>query len=157
MSREPNIDIEIFRKRYMSSFRERRLDRAHRFRIWRNELFGRFTNKGWVETEAEVTFCTARKDRFPFRPNSQPVRLGWGVGFQYSVGGKRFEGEQFSRDRIEIGDRFHIRYNPAHPDQNNSLSSMLDWIDGSIIGAYDVFVVLVLLGLVAAGIILRYR
>ena len=48
-----------------------------------------------------------------------------------------------------------IRYNPACPAENNTLETKLDLIDGFVVGAYDIFLILILLSLIVGGFLLK--
>jgi hypothetical protein len=82
----------------------------------------------WPQTEAEVTDCrrvhgdTRRWDG----GGPDPQLPHYTVGFAYTVGGARYTGVLSSTVQVEPRDTFPIRYNPDHPDQNNSLASEID-------------------------------
>jgi len=157
MSEERNIDYETFSKTRGQRFQEWRHGVAHRFREWRRDLVGRFTQRGWLETEAEVTSCKAVPARYSGYswPSRGSCLSGWAVGFTYVVNGRSFDGILMARDEVERHKKFTIRYNPARPDENDTLATKLDWIDGAVIGVYDVLLAVLLGALIVAGIVLR--
>jgi hypothetical protein len=158
MSMEPNADYESLGKTRTQHFQQWRFGHAHNFRSWRKDVIGRFTQRGWLETEARVTSCKPAMPRYPFpRQTGTPIMIGgWAVGFVYDVDGRPYDGIALSKDKLEKGDRFAIRFNPERPEENNSLATKLDWIDGTIMGVYDIFLLLLLGGLTVAGMFL-YR
>jgi hypothetical protein len=48
-----------------------------------------------------------------------------------------------------------IRYNPECPTENNTLETKLDLIDGFVVGAYDTFLVLIVVCLAVAGFLMK--
>ncbi|MFZ0745872.1 MAG: hypothetical protein WAM85_15795 [Terracidiphilus sp.] len=156
MTRDEDIDIETFRRTRTGGFREWRLDLGHKFRNWRADLLGRFMQKGWLETEAEAICSRPIGHKYKYiSRNAQPTLSGWAVNFTYDVDGKSFDGIAISRAKMNIHNKFIIRYNPAHPEENNTLATKLDWIDGFVTGAYDLFLVVLLGTLIVAGLLLR--
>lgn len=156
MSRDSDIDYETFKSR-QDRFKDWRNTLAHGFRDWRKDALGRFTQRGWLQAEAEVTSCKPARRRYYFSRYSIPPRLdGWAVAFTYVVEGKTYDGLLLSKEEVEKHSRFMIRYNPHCPVENNTLETKLDLIDGFVIGAYDVFLVLILLSLVLVGFFLKH-
>lgn len=155
MSRDSNIDYETFCKSREDRFRDWRNALAHRFRDWRRDALGRFTQRGWLQTEAEVTSCKPARRRYYFSRYPAPRLDGWAVAFSYVVDGKTYDGLLLSKEEVKEHGRFIIRYNPHCPVENNTLETKLDLIDGFVIGAYDIFLVLFLLSLVVVGFFLK--
>lgn len=155
MSMEKNLDYDDFCKTRTERFCDWRLGIAHGFRGWRKDVVGRFTQRGWLEAEAEVTSCIAVPQRHYYSRFGTTNLSGWAVGFTYVVNGKPYDGILVSRDKIEKHERFAIRYNPDQPAENDSLETKLDWIDGFVVGAYDLFLALVVVSLIAVGIFLN--
>jgi hypothetical protein len=79
---------------------------------------------------------------------------GYAVTFTYAVNGKTYDGIAISPDKFEENDTFVIRYNPDHPEENNSFESEFSWIDG-FMSYYAAFLFLAFLALVAVGLYLR--
>lgn len=154
MSTEKNLDYETLCKSRTERFCDWRLGIAHDFRDWRKDVTGRFTQRGWLETEAEVTSCSSIPQHYS-RFGATTNLSGWAVGFAYVVSGKTYDGILMSRDKLEKHDRFAIRYNPDQPAENDSLETKLGWIDGFVVGAYDLFLALILVSLVVWGIFLN--
>ena len=71
------------------------------------------------------------------------------------VDGKTYDGILLSKEEVEKHGRFMIRYNPACPAENNTLETKLDLIDGFVVGAYDIFLILILLSLIVGGFLLK--
>lgn len=114
---EPEIDIDTFRR-----------TRAERFRIWLSEVVSGVTHFRWPKTTATVVTCRPVKiSRYhsPSRyvPYRQPLLTGYIVEFSYSVEGRIYTGALDSPVEVQPSDCFNIRYNPARPEENNSLSS----------------------------------
>lgn len=114
----------------MTEFPETDLETLRRSRVARleadlHELASRLTHLHWPSTEAEVTDCRAAKNRYwgSGRYSNERVRLGYIVGFAYSVEGKAYAGTLNSPVEVLQGDRFALRYNPDHPNENNSICS----------------------------------
>jgi hypothetical protein len=108
---------------------------------------------GWPETEAEVTSCRyipARYGRFIHAAY-------YVVGFTYMVDGTAYGGATTSSVEVECKDKFSVRYNPEHPEENNSLASMCDraWFNDSIYIVGALFLGLLLYNLVDR--VMRYR
>jgi hypothetical protein len=81
----------------------------------------------WAETEAEVTDCTfARFKAYIDGAGIDDDLAHYAVGFSYRVDGIQYKGVLSSPVEVQPGDTFSIRYNPAHPEQNNSIASELD-------------------------------
>lgn len=159
MNSEENIDIETFRQGRLHIFRQWRHGRVRRFSAWRRDVIGRFTQRGWSEMQAEVVTCKPIKHRWGYsdsRDAWSPL-AGWMVTFKYDVGGKTYDGILVSRAEAQKHDHFLIRFNPAHPEQNNTFDSEFEWFDGFAIAAYDLFLVLIVVCLSAAGLALSRR
>jgi hypothetical protein len=150
-----NVDFETFRKTRSQQFREWRQARAQRFSNWRKDVVGRFTQRGWIETRAEVTSCKPLRTHY-YSNQAYASLGGWAVTFNYYVDGKTYDGIAVSPDELQEHDTFTIRYNPARPDENNSPDSEFGWFDGTVMWAYDIFLFVLVLGLVIAGIGLRH-
>jgi hypothetical protein len=81
----------------------------------------------WAETEAEVTDCTfARLRAYVDGGGVEDQLAHYAVGFRYDVAGVTYKGVLSSPVEVQPQDTFSIRYNPAHPEQNNSIASELD-------------------------------
>ncbi|MFZ0302532.1 MAG: DUF3592 domain-containing protein [Terracidiphilus sp.] len=134
-----NIDIESCR-----------LTPAEKLRLWFNDLLGSFSHRGWKETDAQVEACGA----MDVLAGVYMSIGGYAVVLSYEVDGKRYEAEAVSSVKVEKGGTIKIRYNPRHPEQNNSIGSETNWTSPAFrIGT--ILMVLVLLGLLAAGIVMR--
>jgi hypothetical protein len=79
---------------------------------------------------------------------------GWAVIFTYLVDGKTYDGILLSSEEVEEHGQFMIRYNPDCPTENNTLETKLDLIDGFVVGAYDIFLALILVSLMVGGLLL---
>jgi hypothetical protein len=155
MSRDSNIVFATFSKTRSERIREWRHGLAHRFRASRKDAVGRFTQKGWIETEAEVTSCTAHERRYYVNKSAAPSLSGWAVGFAYVVNGKSYDGVLISKEEVQKRGKFMIRYNPECPAENNTLETKLDLIDGLVVGAYDTFLVLIVVCLATIGLLMK--
>ena len=157
MNEDRDIDIATFRRSRLERFLDWRRKRAFGFREWRRDTIGRFTQRGWCETEAAVVSCTAIRHRFSYNTGrSQPLTLGaWAIDFTYVVGGKPYDGILSANDEVQPGDKFTIRYNPDCPDENDTLASKWDSLDGPILVIYDALLVLFFASLVVLGIVLK--
>jgi hypothetical protein len=81
----------------------------------------------WLETEAEVTDCTYAPVRaFVDGAGVDEQLAHYTVGFTYKVNGNTYKGVLSSPVQVEPHDTFSLRYNPNHPEENNSLESELD-------------------------------
>jgi hypothetical protein len=78
---------------------------------------------GWPETKAEVTSCKFVR-AMSIRSSVSPAYFA--VGFSYKVDGISYQGVTTSSVAVECHDKFALRYNPEHPDQNNSIGSVCD-------------------------------
>jgi hypothetical protein len=88
-------------------------------------------HRGWVEGEAQVIACStpvSRRYTTP-RPDGEGSSrdLPYVVAFRYMVKGKSFEGTVNSPDEVQRGDTFPIRYDPRHPEKNNTFDSETNW------------------------------
>src|SRR6516162_7644469 len=72
-------------------FREWRQARAQRFSNWRKDVVGRFTQRGWIETQAEVTSCKPLRTHY-YSNQAYASLGGWAVTFNYYVDGKTYDG-----------------------------------------------------------------
>jgi hypothetical protein len=90
---------------------------------------GGLFHRGWVQGEAEVLACSTSVSRryVPTRPFGAIGVLPYVVTFQYVVNGNRYEGVLNSPDEVEKGDTFAIRYDPSHPENNNTFDSETNW------------------------------
>jgi hypothetical protein len=116
MSEEKDIDIETFMR-----------PRSARIRGRLTDIFTSLLHLGWIETEAEVRECTVIRKNYVSTTQVMPRFGGYVVTFTYSVDGKTYGGSTFSPDEVQTGDKFAIRYNPRHPEQNNSFESETNW------------------------------
>lgn len=120
VNEDRDIDIE--------SFRRSRSDRLiENLKSLENSLFRR----GWMEVEAEVCECilphwktltNLPEDGFPY-----PLLNGYVVSFTYTVNGTTYEGVANSPDELLKHDKFKIRYNSSHPEENNTFDSASNW------------------------------
>jgi hypothetical protein len=87
-------------------------------------------HRDWVEVEAEVQECKPLRQRaYPSRSLGSVVAFSaYWVTFNYVVNGKTYGGITFSPDKIEVQDKFAIRYNPKRPEENNTFDSETDWV-----------------------------
>jgi hypothetical protein len=88
-------------------------------------------HRGWVEGDAEVIACSTPVSwRFTATPlqGGGPIRaLPYVVTFRYVVKGKSYQGIINSKEKVKRGDLFTIRYNPRHPENNNTMDSETNW------------------------------
>ena len=78
----------------------------------------------WSETEAEVTDCTYAPLRAYIDGTGVEDQLAhYVVGFIYIVNETSYKGVLSSPVQVEPHDTFALRYNPDHPEENNSLES----------------------------------
>lgn len=106
---------------------------------------------GWPEVEAEVTSCRIVRRSGTYRLDvSVPF---YAVCFSYTVDGITYEGVTNSPVEVEPRDKFAIRYNPANPEENNSLESELDrpWFK-----EYTYLFAALLIGLLVLDLFRRY-
>ena len=79
----------------------------------------------WLEVEAEVCDC-----RFIRATSGSRSSVGeaahYAVGFKYQVNGTTYQGVLSSPVEVQVHDKFFLRYNPDHPEENNSLASECD-------------------------------
>src|SRR5579863_8685909 len=134
---EKNIDIESFRR-----------TPQERLRLRFKDLLSSFTHRGWLETDARVEQCGAMEVQ-DFGSIG-----GYAAVLSYEVDGKRYEAEVVSLVQVEKDDTIRIRYNPRHPEQNNSIGSETSW-SSPVVKIGTILMVLVLLCLLAAGIMVR--
>lgn len=144
MSEDSKVDFETFKETRSKKFRKS-LDQAIR----------KFTHRGWTNADAQVRSCKLihPSNRLQQRDGSMPIG-GYAVTFTYAVNGKTYDGIAISPDKVEENDTFVIRYNPDHPEENNSFESEFRWIDG-FMSYYAAFLFLAFLALVAGGLYLR--
>jgi hypothetical protein len=104
-------------------------ERPGRGRTILQSLVGELFHRDWVETQAEVHDCTAVRSHFTTSPDTSVARglAPYVVGFTYVVEGKSYEGILNSPDEVQEGDRFAIRYDPRHPEKNNTFDSETNW------------------------------
>jgi hypothetical protein len=118
LSEENDIDIETLRK-----------PRSTRFREMLSEFIGRLSHRGWKKIEAQVRDCTlVPPSTYPSRYDGWNRIGGYAVSFTYVVNGKAYPGMLNSPVEVQAHDRFLIRYNPRHPEENNSLGSENSWV-----------------------------
>lgn len=152
MNRERTIDIETRFQRWL----EWRRSHVLTLRAWWKDAIGRFRQGDWSETQAQVVSCTpVRSTYYGTSRDGWAPTGGWAVNFAYTAAGKKFEGIFNSRNEVEMGDTFAIRYNPANPEENNTLDSELGWFNGYVLGLYDLFLVLLIASLAIAGLMMR--
>lgn len=141
MTENRSVDFETFRK-----------TRAQRFGDWRRDLIGRISQRGWVEAEAEVTACKPVRNRYRAVSRAPGgVMTGYAVTFTYAVNGKSYDGIVVCPDQVEKQDKFVIRYNPSHPEENNTFDSESDVLFPGLMKVYDVLLVLALVVLLVIG------
>jgi hypothetical protein len=141
---EKNVDIQSFRR-----------TPAEKRRLWLNDLLSSFSHRGWLETDAKIEDCTATKPNFrSYRAGASACIGGYVVGLTYEVDGKRYDAGAISQVKVEKGETIKIRYNPRHPDQNNSIISETSWAS-SAVRVETILLVILMLGLLAAGIMMR--
>ena len=118
MSEENDIDIETLRK-----------PRSARFRETLSEFASRLSHRGWKKIEAQVRDCTlVPPSTYPIEVDSWRQIGGYAVSFTYEVDGKTYSGMFNSPVKVQEQDQFVIRYNPRHPEENNSLGSENSWV-----------------------------
>src|SRR6185437_16441451 len=110
-----SVTATVPRSRF-KRFLDWRRNRIRAFQTWRKGAIGRFTQRGWAETEAEIVSCHAsRTIRLWARekyPAMAPTVGAWAVAFKYTANGKEYDGVTASPVKVEKGDRFTIRYDP---------------------------------------------
>ena len=88
-------------------------------------------HRRWVEGEAEVLACSTPLSRryasTRFEAEESIRVMPYVVIFRYMVNGKSYEGMLNSPDKVERGDTFTIRYDPRHPEKNNTFDSETHW------------------------------
>jgi hypothetical protein len=109
-----NIDIETLRQ-----------SRWLRILAPVSELYSRLFHLHWSKVRAEVIDCTPiAATKYPILPEDGWMRIGgYTVTFSYSVGGRTYKGLTESSFKVATHDTFPIRYNPRHPEENNTLGS----------------------------------
>jgi hypothetical protein len=86
------------------------------------DLIAHALHHDWPEVEAEVQDCRfIRAVRHSGASIGQPAY--YAVGFTYQVKGITYKGVLNSPVEVQPHDKFPLRYNPEHPEQNNSLAS----------------------------------
>lgn len=120
MNEDRDIDIQ--------SLRRSRPDRiGEKLKDLESSLFRR----GWMEVEAEVCECIQLGwkawTNIPDYGFPNPVLNRYIVSFTYTVNGKTYEGITNSPDELLEHDKFKIRYNPSHPEENNTFDSATNW------------------------------
>jgi hypothetical protein len=108
----------------------------------------------WLETEAEVTDCTYAPFRAYLDGTGVEDQIAhYVVGFTYQVNGTSYNGVLSSPVEVQPQDKFSIRYNPAKPEENNSLESELDrpWFKD-----YSYLFAALLIGLLLLDLFRRY-
>ena len=94
----------------------------------------------WIVGEAEVTDCTYIRGRSGGR-GGDGVLAHYVVGFSYKVNGTTYRGATTSPAEVKPHDKFSIRYNSDHPEENNSIASQFDrpwfkeytWLIGALV------------------------
>jgi hypothetical protein len=89
-------------------------------------LFGWVRKRDWLEAEAEVVGCASAESCTSYWDSEGPIP-NYVVTFTYKVGGIDYEGMTISPVEVELKSRMTIRYNPRHPEQNNSFDSETGW------------------------------
>jgi hypothetical protein len=91
-----------------------------------SELYSQLSHLHWHKAEAHVIDCTPiGATRYPMLPEDGWTRIGgYTVTFSYSVGGRTYKGLTESSFKVETHDTFPIRYNPRHPEENNTVGSI---------------------------------
>lgn len=86
--------------------------------------------RGWVDVEAEVQDCSAIRHGGArvTRMGIEPGISGYIVSFSYEVNGKTYDGSTLSKDEVQKGDKFVIRCDPQHPEENNTFDSETNWM-----------------------------
>jgi hypothetical protein len=114
---EPEIDIETLRR-----------SRTDRLAEWLEQAASPITHIGWHTAPAKVTACrpVRKYQYYTTHYPSFPILTGYIVEFSYVVNGRTFTGVLDSPVEVQPGDTFDIRYNPANPQENNSLGSSGD-------------------------------
>jgi hypothetical protein len=108
----------------------------------------------WAEVEAEVTDCTyARFHAYIDGAGVEDQIAHYSVGFTYKVNGVDYNGALSSPVQVEPHDTFQLRYNPDHPEENNSIESELDrpWFRD-----YTYIIGALILGLMLYGFAQKY-
>jgi hypothetical protein len=98
-----------------------------RFNGWLATNFDWVLKRGWIEVEAEVQDCTAIRTSHSAR-STQPRWGGYTVAFNYKIDGETYDGVTNTLDEVQPGDRFLIRCNPQHPQENNTFDSETNWV-----------------------------
>lgn len=91
---------------------------------------GGLFHRGWLDVEAEVLECTTPpRGCTPYLAETEGAYgpLPYIVTFRYTVDGKSYEGILNSPDEVERGEKFTIRYDPSHPEKNNTFDSETNW------------------------------
>jgi len=111
--------------------------------------------QGWRDVEAEVTSCGLVRPSAGWRWDSRPGF--YAVAFSYEVDGTSYDGATNSPVEMQRGDRFAIRYNPEHPEENNSLESECErpWFRDYLDVSYAIFLGLLLYALVSRYLLHR--
>jgi hypothetical protein len=144
LSKEKNIDIESFRR-----------TRAQKLHAGLNSALSSLFHRGWKETDARIEDCTIMPTHVHYGRSWDTQGIGgYAVGLSYVVDGKLFEAETISPVKVQIHETIKIRYNPAHPEQNNSFGSETNWAPTAVWIEF-VLVALLLLTLVVFGVFMR--
>lgn len=81
------------------------------------QVLRKLRHSNWPETTAEVQIC-----KYYGMANAE--NLGdapfYAVECTYSVNGQNYESGFMSDVEVKKGDKFPIRYNPAHPERNSA-------------------------------------
>jgi len=108
----------------------------------------------WLETEAEVTDCTFARQSYEIDGAGMDTDLAhYVVTFTYNVNGTTYTGVLSSPVQVEPHDKFALRYDPDHPEENNSIASELDrpWFKD-----YTYLVAALVIGVMLYGLAQRY-
>jgi hypothetical protein len=89
------------------------------------DLIEHALHHGWLKVEAEVCDCRFIRARAGSRSSVGEV-AHYAVGFKYQVNGTSYQGVLSSPVEVQARDKFFLRYNPEHPEENNSLASECD-------------------------------
>jgi hypothetical protein len=98
----------------------------------------------WREAEAEITSC----GRMHYSQSIQPPYCA--ASFTYMVDGVEYTDATNSPVEVQRGGKFMVRYNPEHPEENNSLVSECErpWFKVYLDLSYAVVIGLLLYGIV---------
>ena len=121
MSNDDNFDIETLRCR----MRPLSVRIRESLKDWINGVL----HRDWVEVDAEVCDCTPiHRSVFSTLRRSTIAQFGgYAVCFIYVVQSRKYQGITNSPVELQEHDKFAIRYNPKHPEENNTFDSETSW------------------------------